>query len=200
MNNPLAAAHFTLSCAQLTQLPSVEVGEVAFAGRSNAGKSSALNAVTGHPQLARVSKTPGRTQLINCFDVPPLGRLIDLPGYGYAKVPEAMRRSWGQLVGGYLETRENLRGLVVIMDIRHPLTDLDRQLLDYARHRQRTCHVLLTKADKLGFGAGKNQLQNVQKELAKLEIPISAQLFSAKTKQGVEDARGVVQAWLAPRM
>ena len=195
--NPLAAARFTLSCASLTQLPTAETPEVAFAGRSNAGKSSALNALTNQSHLARVSKTPGRTQLINCFDVGDRGRLIDLPGYGYAKVPEAIRRSWGELVGGYLDARENLRGLIVLMDIRHPLTDLDVQLLDWARHRERACHVLLTKADKLGFGAAKSTLQKVNNELKKLPMQISAQLFSSTAKTGLEEAREKVMAWLA---
>jgi GTP-binding protein len=197
--NPLASAHFTLSCASLTQLPDAAVPEVAFAGRSNAGKSSALNALTAHGQLARVSKTPGRTQLINCFDVAGHGRLIDLPGYGYAKVPEAMRRSWGELVGGYLDGRDNLRGLIVLMDIRHPLTALDQQLLDWARHRDRACHVLLTKADKLGFGTSKSTLQQVQNALKQLPMTISAQLFSSTSKLGVEEAREKVIAWLADK-
>ncbi|HZP13230.1 MAG TPA: ribosome biogenesis GTP-binding protein YihA/YsxC [Nevskiaceae bacterium] len=197
MNNPLATARFTISCARLEQLPSAATPEVAFAGRSNAGKSSALNALTGQSQLARVSKTPGRTQLINCFDVGERGRLVDLPGYGYAKVPEPIRRSWGDLVGGYLDVRENLRGLIVLMDIRHPLTDLDRQLLDWARHRDRACHVLLTKADKLGFGAAKSTLQKVNNEIGKLQMQISAQLFSSTSKLGVEEAREKVMSWLS---
>ncbi len=196
MNNPLAAAHFVISCAQLSQLPSPEISEVAFAGRSNAGKSSALNALVNSKQLARVSKTPGRTQLINCFDVDGTGRLVDLPGYGYAKVPEAVRREWGHLVGGYLEERDNLRGLIVVMDIRHPLTGLDHQLLSWVGHRQRNCHVLLTKADKLGYGAAKNQLQKVQSELKKLPMQVSVQLFSSQTKLGVEEGREKVLGWL----
>jgi GTP-binding protein len=195
--NPLAAARFTISCARAEQLPSTDTGEVGFAGRSNAGKSSALNVLVGQQQLARVSKTPGRTQLINYFDVPSLGRLVDLPGYGYAKVPEAMRRSWAQLVGGYLQARENLRGLIVLMDIRHPHTDLDRQLLDFARHRQLPSHVLLTKADKLGYGAAKGTLQKVTAELQKLAMPVTAQLFSATAKQGLEEARSRVVNWLS---
>jgi GTP-binding protein len=198
--NQLAAASFTISCAALEQLPSIDVAEVGFAGRSNAGKSSALNALVGHGGLARVSKTPGRTQLINCFEVAGLGRLIDLPGYGYAKVPEAIRRSWGALVGGYLGSRENLRGLVVVMDIRHPLTDLDLQLLDFARHRILACHILLTKSDKLGFGAAKNQLLAVQKDLKQLPMPITAQLFSSHAKTGVEEARAKVVEWLSPAL
>jgi GTP-binding protein len=194
--NPFASAQFTMSCAQLDQLPSPELPEVAFAGRSNAGKSSALNTFTGRKQIARVSKTPGRTQLINYFEVDGLAQLVDLPGYGYAKVPEPVRRSWGALVGGYVEMRENLCGLVVVMDIRHPLTDLDQQMLAWGRTSGRRCHVLLTKADKLGFGAAKNQLQNVQAELKKLAQPPSVQLYSSETKLGVEEARATVSGWL----
>lgn len=185
-----------MSCAQLEQLPSPDLPEVAFAGRSNAGKSSALNTFTGRKQIARVSKTPGRTQLINYFEVDGLARLVDLPGYGFAKVPEPVRRSWGALVGGYVETRENLSGLVVVMDIRHPLTDLDQQMLAWCRTAGRRCHVLLTKADKLGYGAAKNQLQKVQSELKTLAQPPSAQLYSSETKLGVQEAREKVLEWL----
>ena len=194
--NPFASARFIISCAQLDQLPSPELPEVAFAGRSNAGKSSALNILVGHKQLARVSKTPGRTQLINYFEVDGLGRLVDLPGYGYAKVPEPIRRSWGALVGGYVDGRENLSGLVVVMDIRHPMTDLDLQMLSWGTTSARRCHVLLTKADKLGYGAAKNQLQKVQAQLNKLSQPASVQLFSSQTRQGVDEAREKVRAWL----
>jgi GTP-binding protein len=193
--NPFAAVHFTLSCAQLQQLPPPELPEVAFAGRSNAGKSSALNALAGSKQIARVSKTPGRTQLINYFEVDGVGRLVDLPGYGYAAVPVEIRRGWGRLVGGYLETRENLRGVVLVMDIRHPMTELDQQMLAWTQSYGRSCHVLLTKSDKLGFGAAKNQLQKVRSELKQLAQPPSVQLYSSETKSGVDEAREVVKNW-----
>lgn len=189
MQNPFQQTHFLLSCAKLAQLPEDELPEIAFAGRSNAGKSSALNALCAQNQLARVSKTPGRTQLINLFGVPNLGRMADLPGYGYADVPVPIRKEWGKLIGGYVETRINLRAVIVIMDIRHPLTDYDLQMLGWTHTRALACHVLLTKADKLGFGAAKNQLLKVKKELANDGIEASVQLFSSTAPQGVEEAR-----------
>lgn len=196
--NPLAGAHFTQSCAELAQLPAAHVPEVAFAGRSNSGKSSALNALSGTKGLARVSKTPGRTQLINFFELPaeqPVrGRLVDLPGYGFADVPHEVRKNWRALIGGYLENRENLRGLIVVMDARHPLTDLDRQMLGWARAYGRDCHVLLTKADKLGFGAAKTQLTKILNELAASGETV--QLFSATAGLGLAEARRKVAAWL----
>ncbi len=189
MQNPYAQAQFLLSCAQLSQLPADDHAEVAFAGRSNAGKSSALNAVCGRHGLARVSKTPGRTQLINLFGLADGTRLADLPGYGYAAVPEPMRKSWGRLVGGYVEKRDNLRGLILIMDCRHPLTDYDQQLLAWTVTAQRHCHILLTKADKLGYGASKNTLLAVTRDLGKLNSAATVQLFSASSHQGLDQAR-----------
>lgn len=183
--NPFAQASFLMSGAQPEQLPRDEVPEIAFAGRSNAGKSSALNTLCTHKGLARVSKTPGRTQLVNLFEVPGLGRLADLPGYGYAKVPREVQRDWGKLVGGYVENRLNLRALVVIMDIRHPMTDLDIQMLSWAEGRGLPAHILLTKADKLGFGAGKSQLLKVRSQLA---ANVTAQLFSSTAKTGLDEA------------
>lgn len=185
--NPFAAMQFVKSCAALPQLPQDGVAEIAFAGRSNAGKSSALNALCAHRQLARVSKTPGRTQLINLFESP-LGRLVDLPGYGYAKVPMAVRKDWGVLIGGYLEERENLRALVLIMDIRHPLTDFDQQLLSWAAPRGLPVHAVLTKADKLSFGATQSTLLAVGRALQQWPLT-SVQSFSAQTRQGVEALR-----------
>jgi GTP-binding protein len=191
--NPFVRAQFLMSAAEGHQLPRDDAPEVAFAGRSNAGKSSALNALCGLRQLARVSKTPGRTQLINLFDLPgePFNsaRLVDLPGYGYAKVPEPMRQHWRRLVGGYVGNRPNLRGVVVVMDIRHPLTDIDRQMLEWAQAHQRSVHILLTKADKLAFGVAKQTLLKVQ---AELKNQASVQLFSASAKQGVDEAREAV--------
>ena len=192
MLNPFAQAQFLISCADLAQLPRDDLPEIAFAGRSNAGKSSALNALCNHKQLARVSKTPGRTQLINLFDIPNLGRFADLPGYGYAEVPMPMRKSWGKLIGSYVEIRNNLRAIVLIMDIRHPLTDFDQQMLAWAQAGGRPCHILLTKADKLGFGASKNQLLKVQKELSALAMPPTVQLFSAQSRMGVELAQKTI--------
>jgi GTP-binding protein len=187
---------FLDSVNSLAQLPPDTGREVAFAGRSNAGKSSALNVLTGQRQLARVSKTPGRTQLLNFFQVEPERYLVDLPGYGYAQVPDAIRRHWRLLLERYLRERLALRGLMLLMDIRHPLTVLDRQLLDGCAHRQLPAHVLLTKADKLGRGAARTALQQVQKTL-KTDYPrTSAQLFSAPTGLGVDEAHARLDEWL----
>ncbi|NKF21046.1 ribosome biogenesis GTP-binding protein YihA/YsxC [Solimonas marina] len=192
--NPFAGATFVLSCAKLAQLPADGLPEIAFAGRSNAGKSSAMNVLCGQKQLARVSKTPGRTQLINMFDVPG-GRFADLPGYGFAKVPKDISRAWGQLIGDYLQGRANLRGIVQIMDIRHPLTDFDVQMLEWSAHRGLRCLVLLTKADKLRFGAAKNTLLKVQRALG--ELPdVQVQLFSSTSRLGLDDARQTLHDWL----
>jgi len=192
--NPIAGARFLLSCAKLSQLPDDTRPEVAFVGRSNAGKSSALNALCGQKALARVSKTPGRTQLINLFEAAQ-GRIADLPGYGYAKVPKDISRDWGKLIGAYLERRENLRGLVLIMDVRHPLTPFDLQMIEWAVSRQVACHILLTKADKLSFGASKNTLLSVQRAIGASEL-LSAQLFSAPQGLGVDLCRQRLGDWL----
>ncbi len=196
MLNPFSQARFLLSCARLEQLPNDELPELAFAGRSNAGKSSALNVICSKKQLARVSKTPGRTQMINLFELNSGARLADLPGYGYAQVPPELRRSWGALIGGYVETRPNLRGIVLIMDVRHPLTDFDKQMLGWTRTVHRPCHILLTKADKLGYGASKNTLLGVNKGLSELGVLASVQLFSASSHQGVDEARAKLQEML----
>ncbi|KAB2927696.1 MAG: YihA family ribosome biogenesis GTP-binding protein [Candidatus Contendobacter sp.] len=190
------AVRFLDSVNSLAQLPPDTGREVAFAGRSNAGKSSALNVLTGQRQLARVSKTPGRTQLLNFFQVEPERYLVDLPGYGYAQVPDAIRRHWRLLLERYLRERLALRGLMLLMDIRHPLTALDRQLLDNCAHRQLPAHILLTKADKLGRGAARTVLQQVQKTL-KTDYPrTSAQLFSAPTGLGMDEAHARLDEWL----
>lgn len=194
--NPFAQVRFVLSAAQLHQLPDDARPEVAFVGRSNAGKSSALNVVCGIHRLARVSKTPGRTQLINLFELPERARLVDLPGYGFAQVPGAIREGWRGLVGGYLEQRPNLRGLIVLMDIRHPLTDIDRTMLTWSAAYGRPCHVLLTKSDKLGFGASRNALLALQRTLAAEFRGTTAQLFSALTPTGAEAAREQLAEWL----
>jgi len=198
MLNPFAETRFLTSAAQLERLPEPDRPEVAFAGRSNAGKSSALNRICGQKQLARVSKTPGRTQLLNFFELPG-GRLVDLPGYGFAQVPHAVRRDWGKLVTGYIEIRENLRGLVLVMDARHPLTDFDRQMLAWAAAQQLPCHVLLTKADKLTPSVGRKTLGEVTRALPLLCAGSTAQLFSAETGAGVEEARAVVSALLGEK-
>lgn len=194
--NPFVSAQFLMSCAAIQQLPADGLPEIAFAGRSNAGKSSALNTLCGQRQLARVSKTPGRTQLINLFTVPG-GRFIDLPGYGYAHVPKDVHRSWGPMIGNYLEGRANLRGIVQIMDIRHPLTPFDVQMLEWSAHRGLSSLILLTKADKLGFGAAKTALLGVQKAVAGLP-QTRAQLFSSESRLGADEARTTLLSWLQP--
>ena len=197
MSNPLNPAQYLLSAHTTRQLPADGGTEVAFAGRSNAGKSSALNALTHRNGLARVSKTPGRTQQLVFFQVQPERYLVDLPGYGYAKVPQELQAHWQAFIYRYFRTREALRGLVVVMDIRHPLKDYDRQMLGYAVQRGLPAHALLTKADKLGRGQQAQALQAVKKELfSSFGDTVGVQTFSAESKQGVEEARAVVAGWL----
>ncbi|WBX94620.1 ribosome biogenesis GTP-binding protein YihA/YsxC [Pseudoxanthomonas mexicana] len=197
MSNPLNPAQYLLSAHTTRQLPADGGTEVAFAGRSNAGKSSALNALTHRNGLARVSKTPGRTQQLVFFQVQPERYLVDLPGYGYAKVPQELQAHWQAFIDRYFRTREALRGLVVVMDIRHPLKDYDRQMLGYAVQRGLPAHALLTKADKLGRGQQAQALQAVKKELfSSFGDTVGVQTFSAESKQGVEEARAVVAGWL----
>ncbi len=179
---------FVTSVDHPKQLPPETVAEVAFVGRSNAGKSSAINAMANRRRLAYVSKTPGRTQLINFFLWGGHGHLVDLPGYGYAKVPEAMRKNWDRLVGGYLAARERLAGLVVIMDARHPMTNLDRELLEWFAPRQLPVHVLLSKADKLSRGEAAQTLAKVRSQLGEMPLQTSVQLFSSLNRQGVDQA------------
>jgi len=181
------------------QLPPDGGFEVAFAGRSNAGKSSALNAICQQNALARVSKTPGRTQQLVFFDIPPTTDrfLVDLPGYGYAKVPKDLQAHWQAFIDRYFGTREALKGLVVVMDIRHPLKDYDRQMLGYAVGRGLPAHAILTKADKLGRGAQGNAMQAVRKQMqAEFGDAVSVQVFSGESKQGVDEARAVIGGWL----
>jgi len=190
------AAHYLLSAPALRHCPPDAGFEVAFAGRSNAGKSSALNAITGRNALARTSKTPGRTQAINFFALDELRRLVDLPGYGYAKVPEAMKKAWQKEMGNYLAQRESLRGLVLVMDVRHPLTEFDQQMLAFCGENVLPVHILLTKADKLKQGAAKNALLKVRRELAEFRGEVTVQLFSAMKKTGVDEVRALLTDWL----
>jgi len=193
--SPFQQAVFVLSAAALEQCPPSK-GEIAFAGRSNSGKSSALNALTRRRRLAFVSKTPGRTQLINFFTIGNDRHIVDLPGYGYAKVPEATRESWRDFLGDYLRTREELRGIVLIMDARHPMTDLDCVLLAWILPTGRPVHALLTKTDKLSHTAAVQTLRKVRGELAAMSQNFSAQLFSSLKKTGVEEAEAVLGEWL----
>lgn len=189
-------AAFLVAAHELHQLPPDQGREVVFAGRSNAGKSSALNKIVGKHGLARTSKTPGRTQQLVVFGIDPARRLVDLPGYGYAEVPLALRAHWGEVLSEYFATRLSLAGAVVIMDVRHPLRDHDRALLELAAANGRPCHVLLTKADKLGSGALATTLRAVRKELAAIGPGLTVQSFSAVTGDGLDQARRVVARWL----
>jgi len=193
-------ACFETSIAKPTALPPADGPEVAFAGRSNAGKSSAINALADHTRLAYVSKTPGRTQLLNFFRLQCGARLVDLPGYGYAAVPEKIRRQWQGLIEDYLKTRSNLVGIVLMMDTRHPLTALDRQMIDWFAPSGRPIHVLLTKSDKLSRGAAMTTLNQVRAMLGKYDgcsERFTAQLFSSLTRVGIEECERVVGAWLS---
>lgn len=192
----LQQATFQTSAAKATQCPADEGMEVAFAGRSNAGKSSALNALARQRQLARSSKTPGRTQLINFFTLDETRRMVDLPGYGYAAVSESIKLVWQRELEQYLITRRSLVGLVLLMDIRHPLKDLDTMLLDWAKGRGLPVHILLTKADKLNRGPAMNAIQDVRKDLKALGFEASIQLFSVLKNIGIEDAEDVMAKWL----
>lgn len=189
-------ASFILSAAKLGQCPADAGVEVAFAGRSNAGKSSAINAICDHHKLARASKTPGRTQQINFFALAEARRLVDLPGYGFARVPLEVRQQWGKLVESYLRGRRSLAGIVLLMDVRHPLKDQDRELVGWAAALGIPLHVLLTKADKLSRGPAKSTLLAVRRELATVPAT-TVQLFSALSGEGVEEARKVLDRWYA---
>lgn len=193
----LHQARFLKSAQSVEQCPADEGFEVAFAGRSNAGKSSAINRLTGQRSLARTSKTPGRTQLINFFELDDQRRLVDLPGYGYAKVDKATRAQWQRDLDDYLARRQCLTGLVLLMDIRHPLKDFDRLILDWSARAEMPLHLMLTKADKLKFGAAKSALLAVKKELSSHPAPLSAQLFSAPAGTGSEEAWQRLGDWLA---
>ena len=188
-------AHYTGSATQLSQLPADEGIEVAFAGRSNAGKSSAINTITGIKALARISKTPGRTQMINFFTLDDARALVDLPGYGYAKVPEKIKLRWQYTLSKYLESRKSLRGLMLMMDIRHPLKAFDIQMLIWANQADLPVHILLTKSDKLKSGAAKQSLMSVKTELKKLQLNATVQLFSSLNKSGRDEAIAKLDEW-----
>jgi GTP-binding protein len=189
----LQRAEFETSAAATVGFPADDGIEVAFAGRSNAGKSSALNALTNRKSLARTSKTPGRTQLINFFMLDPQRRLVDLPGYGFAKVPDRVRESWRVLMESYLGERRALGGLVVVMDIRHPLTDFDQQMLTWAEAAQLPVLILLTKADKLSRGKASSEVLKVRKALGDAA---TVQAFSATKRIGIAEAREWVERLL----
>lgn len=187
---------FMTSAPTFRLCPPDEGLEVAFAGRSNAGKSSAINALTNQRQLARSSKTPGRTQMINFFSIGETDRrLVDLPGYGYAAVPLEMKKEWQVELEEYLVSRSSLAGLVLLTDIRHPLKFFDEQMLHWAKAGNLPVHVLLTKADKFKYGAAKDALLNTRQELKNLGLPCTIQLFSALKKEGLDELAGVMGHW-----
>jgi GTP-binding protein len=192
----LRQASFLVTVAELHMAPADAVAEVAFVGRSNAGKSSAINTLADHTRLAYVSKTPGRTQHLNYFTVEPGRYLVDLPGYGYAKAPEEVRRAWEKLLGPYLQSRQALSGLVVIMDCRHPLTPLDHQMIEWFLPTGRPVHVLLSKTDKLSRQQAEKVLRGVRATLSSFDGPCTVQLFSSLKKTGVDEARDKICSWL----
>ena len=201
MSTPLSftQAAFLQSAPTLNECPSDVGVEVAFAGRSNAGKSSAINTLTRQGKLARTSKTPGRTQLINLFSLADDKRLVDLPGYGYAKVPKAMKARWDRNLAEYLQGRQSLKGLILLMDIRHPLQEYDWQMLDWSANCGMPVHLLLTKADKMKKGPAKSTLLQVHKAVQEegLDALVSAQMFSALKRSGIEELETVLRSWLA---
>ena len=188
-------ACFKTSAATLEDCPTDSAGEVAFAGRSNAGKSSAINSITGVPRLARISRTPGRTQLINFFLIEEKKYLIDLPGYGYAKVPLETKDKWQFELERYLRQRDALVGVILLSDIRHPLKKFDRMMVEWSKQSGLPLHLLLTKTDKLKRGAAQNTLLKVEKELADFDN-VNVQLFSALRHVGIDSTRKVLTDWL----
>lgn len=197
MTNPLQSAHYLLAAHLPRQLPADDGREVAFAGRSNAGKSSALNALCGQNSLARTSKTPGRTQQLVYFEVAERRYLVDLPGYGYAKVPGELRAHWQEFINGYFRNRQALVGLVVVMDIRHPLREFDLKMLDYTADRALPTHCLLTKADKFGRGQQLRACAEVEAALRqRYRHRVGVQVFSAPGRIGLDSARAVIAGWL----
>jgi len=190
-------ARFLLSSPQVEQLPQDTGWEVAFAGRSNTGKSSAINCLTQQKSLARTSKTPGRTQHLVCFELDDERRFIDLPGYGYAKVPQKVKREWQAMIDGYLTHRQALQGIILMMDCRHPMKPFDEQMIEWQQHAGIPMHILLTKADKLTRGAARNVLLKLQKTLKEHTLsPLSSQLFSATKQQGLADTYAILNQWL----
>jgi len=191
-------AQFLISAPSIKQCPEDTGREVAFAGRSNAGKSSAINTLTDNAKLARTSKTPGRTQLLNFFSLSEDCRLVDLPGYGFAKVPKATKQAWDRNLAGYLQERQSLQGLVMLMDIRHPLQQYDWQMIRWASESEMPVHLLLTKADKLKRGPAKSTLLQVQRELENegLSENITIQTFSSLKKEGLKELKKQLLTWL----
>ena len=198
MNPVYHQAKFINSSPDLKDTPEDQGSEVAFAGRSNAGKSSAINTLTRQNSLARISKTPGRTQMLNFFEINAHQRFVDLPGYGYAKVPVAVKKKWHELMETYLIRRKSLCAIILVMDVRHPLTEFDWQMVEWCQHTGLPLHILLTKADKLTYGAAKNTLLQVQRELKDINFPLTIQLFSALKKTGIDEAHQALDLFFNP--
>ncbi|MCG8425986.1 MAG: ribosome biogenesis GTP-binding protein YihA/YsxC [Chromatiales bacterium] len=196
MNPFYHQAQFLTSAAKFDQAPPDEGYEVAFAGRSNAGKSSAINTLCQQRNLARTSKTPGRTQLLNFFSLDEQRRLVDLPGYGFAKVAEKVKLQWQKELAYYLEHRQSIRGIVLLMDIRHPLKEFDQQMIEWSSEIRLPVHILLTKSDKLKRGAAKSSLLKMQQSLKPYADLVSIQLFSSLKREGVDTAHAVLDRWL----
>lgn len=195
MSSHYQKAYFLLSAAEVKQLPLDEGIEVAIVGRSNAGKSSVLNKITQNKGLARVSKTPGRTQMVNVFVLDEHRRLTDLPGYGFAKVPLMAKLKWQKTVDTYINTRKSLKGLILVMDIRHPLRESDVQLLEYCEHRGLAVHILLNKADKLSRGTVTKTLQEVKAALTGYRNSVTFQVFSALKGSGIKELHLQLNKW-----
>jgi GTP-binding protein len=189
-------AAFLLSAAELKQLPKDTGNEIAFIGRSNSGKSSAINTITGIKNLARASKTPGRTQTINLFNIDEHNRLVDLPGYGYTKAPVTVSQRWMEKVNEYLKTRKCLRALVLIMDIRHPLKEQDQRIIEWSAKCKLPIHILLTKSDKLKRSPALNTLKQVQQEIKKYGKLVTVQLFSSHDQTGLDEVHQKLDNWL----
>ena len=192
MNSLYHRCRYLCSAHLSSQLPPEHGSEIAFAGRSNAGKSSAINVITQQKALARVSRTPGRTQSINFFKVDDSRCIVDLPGYGYAKVPDRIRREWDKTLERFLRKRKSLCALFLVMDIRHPLQPGDWQLINWSTTSDLALHILLTKADKLSKGAGNQTMKHVVQQLEQQAIEATLQLFSAHTRQGIDDAHSML--------
>lgn len=192
----LNRARFSIAAAEPGQWPPDAGFEVAFAGRSNVGKSSAINVIARRQGLARTSKTPGRTRQIVFFDLDRQSRLVDLPGYGYARVPERLRAAWGQLIERYLTGRQALRGLILVMDARHPLTELDRHMLHWCEPVGLPVHILLSKTDKLSRSQAAQAVSAVERFVSDLTNPVTVQQFSALKRTGVEEAQWKIVDWL----
>ena len=197
MSSIYRSASFLTSSTTRKTLPEESGLEVAFSGRSNSGKSSTLNCLCDQKGLARVSKTPGRTQLINFFELPDNNRLVDLPGYGYAKVPEKLKLEWQKFIESYMTERTTLAGLVIIMDIRHPMRDYDHIMLSWAESRQLPTHLILNKSDKLKQGVISNTLRETRKALEQYDLPTSVQTFSSLKKLGVNELTSQLNQWFA---